>query len=138
VRVHEAATEKRSLARQVPYESKKHRTRARAKGDLPCRHKFRISLKELIVIPNVVDKLKLTPKSDKNLGPSRSTLGEFHKAFGHNVHNCLTHGHQLDDLVKNDFLKEYLEEGHKASTVVTPTGDQGHEVPVHGEVNTIS
>jgi len=40
--------------------------------------------------------------------------------------------------VKDGILKEYLEEGHEASTVVTPAGDQGHEVPVHGEVNTIS
>ena len=32
----QAATEKRSPARHVPYKPKKHQTRARAKGDLPC------------------------------------------------------------------------------------------------------
>jgi len=113
MRVHEAATEKRSPACQVPYEPKKHQTRARAKGDLPCRHKFKISLKEFIVIPDVADKLKLPPKSDKNLGLSRSTWCEFHKAFGH----------QLADLVKDGFLKEYPEEAHEASMVVTSAGD---------------
>jgi len=40
--------------------------------------------------------------------------------------------------VEDGFLKEYLEEGQEASAVVIPTVDQGHEVPVHGEVNTIS
>jgi len=44
----------------------------------------------------------------------------------------------LDDLGKDGFLKEYLEEGHEASTMVTPARDQGPEVPVHGEINTIS
>jgi len=44
----------------------------------------------------------------------------------------------LADLVKDGFLKEYLEEGQEASTVLTPVVDQAHEVPVHGEVNTIS
>jgi len=47
-------------------------------------------------------------------------------------------GHQLDELVRDEFIKKYLEEGHKAPTTIAPTGDQGHEVPVHGEVNTIS
>jgi len=35
-------------------------------------------------------------------------------------------------------MKEYLEENQEAPTTVAPTGDQGHEVPVHGEVSTIS
>jgi len=39
--------------------------------------------------------------------------------------------------MKNGFLKEYLEEQQGASMSVAPTGDQGHEIPVHGEVNTI-
>jgi len=47
-------------------------------------------------------------------------------------------GYQLVDLVKGGFLKEYLEEDQEASTVVTPIVDQGHEVPVHGDVYTIS
>jgi len=40
--------------------------------------------------------------------------------------------------VRDGFLKEYLEENQEAPTSVAPGGDQGHEVPVNGEVNTIS
>ena len=57
MRVHEAATEKRSPPRHAPYEPKKHQTMARAKGDIPYRHKFKVNLKELIVILDVTDKL---------------------------------------------------------------------------------
>jgi len=138
LRVHEDAMEKRSSPRHAPYEHKKHQIRARAKGDVPCRHKFRIALKELIVIPDVANKLKPPPQTEKRLGPSRDTWCEFHKSFGHSLHNCLTLGHQLAGLVNEGFLKEYLEEGHETSTMVTPTGVHGHEVPVHGEFNTIS
>ena len=37
MRVHEAATKKRSMTRHVPYEPKKHQTRAIVKGDLPVK-----------------------------------------------------------------------------------------------------
>ena len=85
----------------------------------------------------MANKLELPPPTDKRLGPSRDTWCEFHKAFGHGLHNCLTLGHQLAGLVKESLLKEYLEQGHETATVLTPTGDQGHEIPVHDEVNTI-
>jgi len=80
-----------------------------------------MSYKELIAIPYVVDKLKFPPKSDNNLGPSKGTWGKFHKAFGHDVRNCITLGYQLADLVKNGFQKEYLEESQEGPTAVTPT-----------------
>jgi len=73
MRVHEVATEKRSPTRHAPYKSKKHQTRARTKGDLPCRHKFKMNYKKLITIPDVADKLKFPPKSNKNLGPSKGS-----------------------------------------------------------------
>ena len=38
LRVHEAATGKRSSSKRAPYEQKKHQTRAQAKEDVPCRH----------------------------------------------------------------------------------------------------
>jgi len=47
-------------------------------------------------------------------------------------------GFQLDELVRNGFLKEYLQEPQGAPTSVAPTRDQGHEVPIHREMNTIS
>ena len=31
----------------------------------------------------------------------------FHHAFGHHIKNCLALGHQLDELVKSGFLKDY-------------------------------
>jgi len=44
----------------------------------------------------------------------------------------------LVELLRDGFLKEYMEEGQEGSKDVTPIEDQGHEVPVHCEVNTIS
>ena len=128
MRVHEATTKKKPPTKQPPYEPRKPQTRARTREGAPTRHNFRIDLKELIVIPNVADRLKLPPKTDRRLGPSKDTWCEFHQAFGHNLRNCLALGHQLDELVRNGFLKEYQQEKQ----------DHGHEIPVHGEVNTIS
>jgi len=101
MRIHKAGTEKRSSTRNVSYEPKRHQSRARVKGDLPCRHKFKISLKELIAIPDVADKLKSPPKGDMNLELSKGTWCEFHKAFGHGVRNCLTLGYHLVAMVKD-------------------------------------
>jgi len=75
---------------------------------VPTRHKFRIDLKELIVIPNVAEKLKSPPKTGRRLRPSKDTWCEFHQAFGHNLLNCLALGRQLNELVWDGFLKEYL------------------------------
>ena len=138
MRVHEGTTEKKPPARRAPYELRKHQTRERTRDSAPTRLNFIIDLKELVVINNVVNKLKSPPKIDKILGPSKETWYKFHKAFDHNLHNCLALEDQLDELVRDGFLKEYLEENREALTLVAPTGYQGHEVPVHGEVNTIS
>jgi len=97
-----------------------------------------VDLKELIVIPDVAGRLKPPPKTDKRLGPSKNAWCEFHQAFGHNLRNYLTLGFQLDELVKNSFLKDYLQEPQGALTSAAPTRDQGHEVPIHGEINTIA
>ena len=40
--------------------------------------------------------------------------------------------------MKNGFLKDYLQEPQGAQALAAPRGDQGHEVPIHGEINTIS
>jgi len=82
-----------------------------------------VNLNELIVIPNVADKLKLPQKTNKRLGPSRDTWCEFHQVFGHGLQNCLALGHQLTELVRGGFLKEYLEENHEAPTAVALAGD---------------
>jgi len=47
-------------------------------------------------------------------------------------------GHQLDELVKNGFLKDYLVESHGAQNSSAPGEDQEHEIPVHEKIHTIA
>jgi len=136
MRVHEAKIEKKGSGKQQPYE--KPQTRARTRGDPPPKHNFRVELKELIVIPNIATRLKVPPKTDKKLGPNKNAWYEFHQAYGHPIRNCLSLGHQLDELVKSGFLKDYLLESQEDQALVATGIDQGHEVPIHGEINTIS
>jgi len=110
MRVHEARTEKKDSEKQPPYEARKPQTRARTKENAPTRHNFRMDLKELIVIANVADRLKSPSKTDKRLGLNKDTWCEFHQAFGQGLRNCLELGFRLDELVRNGFLKEYLQE----------------------------
>jgi len=95
-------------------------------------------LKDLIAIPNIAERLKTPLKTDKKLGPNKNAWCEFHQAYGHAIRNWLSLGYQLDELVKNDFLKDYLHEPHGAQALAAPGGDQRHEVPINGEINTIS
>ena len=44
----------------------------------------------------------------------------------------------MDELVKNDFLKNYLAGSTVTPDAATPEEGQAHEVPTHGEVHTIS
>ena len=44
----------------------------------------------------------------------------------------------MDELVKNGFLKDYLPESQGTQTLAAPGSDKGHEMPVHGEIHTIS
>jgi len=101
-------TEKKAPGKQLPYETRKPQTRAQTKEGAPTRHNFQIDLKELIVIPNIADRLKSPSKTDRRLGPRKDTWHEFHQAFGHSLRNCLALGHQLNELVRNGFLKMYL------------------------------
>ena len=73
-------------------------------------------------------------KTDRKMGPTRTPGVSFTKQM------AITYAlaHQLDELVKNDFLKDYLQEPQDDQALVTVGADQGHEVPIHGEVNTIS
>ena len=93
--------------------------------------------KELIAILDVANRLKPPPKIDKRLGSSKIAWCEFHHAIDHNLRSCLVLGFQLDELVRCGFLKDYLQEPQGALTTTAPAGDQGHEVPIHGEINTI-
>ena len=40
--------------------------------------------------------------------------------------------------MKNGFLKDYLQGPQDDQALVTAKVDQGHEVPIHGEINIIS
>ena len=53
------------------------------------------------------------------------------------MEHCITLGYQLASLIKYGFLKEYLERSQEGSKEEFPPTDQGHEVPVHDEINTI-
>jgi len=131
-------TEKRTPTKQQPYEPRKPQTRGCAGENVPPRHKFVVELKDLIYVPNIAERLKIPAKTDKKSGPNKNAWCEFHQAFGHPICNCLALGHQLDELVLNGFLKDYLVESQGAQNLTTPGGDQGHEMSVHGEIHTIS
>jgi len=97
-----------------------------------------VELKDLIVGPNIADRLRPPVKSDKVLGPYKQSWCEFHEVFGHHINNCLALGYQLDELVRNGFLKDYLAGSAATTTLAVPEEDQAHEMPIHGEVHTIS
>jgi len=134
MRVHEATTEKKGVRK--PYE--RTQTGTRVRRDPPPKHNFQVELKELIVIPNILAKLNVPTKTDRRMGPNKNAWCEFHQANGHYIRNCLSLAHQLDALVKSGFLKNYLQEQQDDQALVTVGADQGHEMTVHGEVNTIS
>jgi len=100
----------KTLVKQQPYQPRKLNARGRRRENVPPRHDFVIELKDLIAIPNVAERLKVPPKTDKRLRPNKNAWCEFHQTFGHPIHNCLALGHQLDELVKNSLLRDYLQE----------------------------
>jgi len=100
-----------------------------------------VELKDLIVVPNIADRLRPLVKSDKVLGSHKESWCEFHEAFRHRINNCLALGYQLDELVKNGFLKDHLLEKQTAqSSGSQPTSSEGqqHEAPILGEIHTIA
>jgi len=88
-RVNEAMTGRKNQERRRPYEAKRPQPRGRAEGNRlaregnrPLRHNFVVELKDLIVVPNIADRLRPPMKSDKVLGPHKESSCEFHEAFG--------------------------------------------------------
>ncbi|XP_068475004.1 uncharacterized protein [Phaseolus vulgaris] len=140
-RVHEATTERKNQDRKRTYETMRAQPRVRAegrrKGNRPLRHNFVVELKDLIVVPNIADKLRPPVKSEKILGPHKESWCEFHEAFGHHINNCLALSYQLDELVKNGILKDYLAGSTVTTATAAPKEGQAHEIPTHGEVHTI-
>ena len=75
---------------------------------------------------------------NRNLGPRKEAWCEFHKGYDHDVEHCIALGYQLAGLIKDGFFKEYLGGSQEGSKEETTSVDQGHEVPVHDKLNTIS
>ncbi|XP_068504361.1 uncharacterized protein [Phaseolus vulgaris] len=122
--------------KQQPYQ--RRNTRGHGRDNVPPRQDFIVELIDLVAIPNIAERLKVPPKTDKRPGPNKNVWCEYHQAYGHPIRNCLTLGHQLDELVKNGLLRDYLQEKQGTEDVVATGGGPGHEVPVHGEVHTIA
>ncbi|XP_068503989.1 uncharacterized protein [Phaseolus vulgaris] len=141
-RVHEATTERKNQDRRRTFETRRAQPKGRSEGrresNRPLRHNFVVELKDLIVVPNIADRLRPPMKSNKILGPHKESWCEFHEAFGHHINNCLALGYQLDELVKNGFLKDYLARSTATPNATAPEEGQAHEVPTHEEVHTIS
>jgi len=58
LRVNETSTEKRTDSRYVSYVAKRNEPKTKAREELVTRPQFRVSYKELLSMPGVVDKLK--------------------------------------------------------------------------------
>ncbi|XP_068473781.1 uncharacterized protein [Phaseolus vulgaris] len=145
VRVHQAVTERKHLDRKRAYEPRRTQPKGRVEEERersrPPRHNFVMELKDLIAVPSIADRLRPPVKSDRVLGPRKESWCEFHEAFGHHIDNCLALGYQLDELVKNGFLKDYLMKKQAGrSSGSQPEGSEGqqHEAPVLGEIHTIA
>jgi len=59
----------------------------------------------------VAEKMRFPQKADRNLGGRKDIWCEFHKGFGLEIERCMALGYQLAELLKDDFLKEYLKAG---------------------------
>jgi len=144
-RVMEAAAGKRDQRTRHPYDPKKGKGKGPGKpreANRPPRYEFVMGLADLIAIPNIAARLKVPEKTiDKVLGPKPDAWCEFHKSFGHSLNSCLALGHQLAELVKCGFLKDYLLEkqaGQSSGSQTAGGEGQQHEVPVHSEIHTIA
>jgi len=138
MRVNEAMTGKKGQGGKRPYEPRKPQAKGCSGDNKPVRHNFVVELKDLNVVPNITDRLKMPMKTDKVLGPHKDAWCDFHQAFGHPINCCLALGHQLDELVKSDFLNNYLAGSSGAEALTASAEDQAHEMPIHGEIHTIS
>jgi len=137
LRVHETTTEKKS-ARQTPYESRENQPRSRSGTNPPPRPKFKMPYRELLVISAIAEKLESPPKSNKVLEPRKNIWCEFHKAYGHGVEKYLALHYQFSRLLKEGLIHDYVQGDQEGSTGEALAEEQRHEVPIHGEIHTIS
>ena len=76
-------------------------------------------------------------EAEEASGSRKDAWCEFHRAFGHNVERCIALCHQLADLVKDWFLKKYLEDSQEGPQGEVVLKEPEHETSIHGELNTI-
>ena len=86
----------------------------------------------------MTEKLRFPQKAEKNLGGRKDIWYEFHKGSGHGIERCMALGYRLAEILKEGFLKEYLEADHGEQQEEVVLRNQPHEIPVHVELNTIS
>ena len=122
----------------VPYVATRDEPKTKAREGLATRLKFRVSYKELLSMPGIADKLKFPQKIDRFMGTQRDAWYELYRAFGHNVERCIALSFQLASLVKEGFLKEYLEPSQEEPKGEATIKDQTHETLVHRDLNTIA
>ncbi|XP_068504429.1 uncharacterized protein [Phaseolus vulgaris] len=136
--VHEAREGKKVQGKPRPYAPRKDQGRGRAReNNAPPRYDFMVGLADLIALPAIAARLRVPEKTDKVLGRKKNEWCEFHQAFGHTLHSCLALGHQLVELVMSGFLADYLRQAPGDRASGSQAGEQQHEIPVHGEVQTI-
>ena len=100
VRVNETPTGRKKPDGRRPYETRKPQPRGPVGGNRPTRERARparydfvVELKDLIVVPNIAERLRRPAETDKLLGPRKDSWCEFHEAFGHHINNCLSLGY---------------------------------------------
>ena len=71
LRVHEAKIEKKTPAKQQPYQPMKPQTRGCERENVPPRHNIVVELKDLIATPNVAERLKVPPRPTRGSGPTK-------------------------------------------------------------------
>jgi len=138
-RVHETKEGRKEQGKPRPYAPRKDQGRGRVRENkAPPRYNFTVGLAGLIALPAVAARLRIPEKTDKVLGRKKDEWCEFHQAFGHTLHSCLALGHQLAELVKSGLLADYLREPQGDRASGSKAGEQQHEIPVHGEMQTIA
>ncbi|XP_068475054.1 uncharacterized protein [Phaseolus vulgaris] len=81
MRVHEMIAKKKEA--EKPYECAQ--AGARTRRDPSPKHNFQMELKELIAIPNIAARLKVSAKTDRKMGPNKNAWCEFHQANDHYI-----------------------------------------------------
>ena len=66
----------------MPYVAKKNESREKAWEELQAQPMFRVSYKELLGMPGMVDKLKFPHKTERSLGSRNDAWCEFHRHSG--------------------------------------------------------